>query len=164
MPDIIQAEPPVAPPATSVYQYFHGDQHHSISRQEALVIRNLMKARVDPQVLRDKWEDEGKYPAPNSKYWPLAALDEAPFSYYPWAEAALSLVDRILDTHGIESITGDPPEDDCWSNDCNTAFMYCNSGDTYSRSVLFVPTKDRFYLCSWGDMVESLERQGWRFV
>lgn len=37
---------------------------------------------------------------------------------------------------------------------------YLNMGDTYDLTIIFDSRSERFYLSSWGDVVESLEREG----
>lgn len=39
--------------------------------------------------------------------------------------------------------------------DCRA--VYLNTGDTYNTTILFDTKKDRFYLASMGDFVESLD-------
>lgn len=63
--------------------------------------------------------------------------------------------DRLLKTHGIEAIwregDGDDPRD-------RPLFEYCNAGDSYAPTLVFVG--GRVEIATWGDMVESMERRG----
>jgi len=41
--------------------------------------------------------------------------------------------------------------------------LQCNRGDTYSTTILLDIGKDRIWVTSWGDWLETEERQGNRF-
>lgn len=58
---------------------------------------------------------------------------------------ALAEVDRILGNHGVEGFTGS-----------RGSVSYSNTGDTYCPTVALVTVngRDRWYLGSWGDLVE----------
>lgn len=66
----------------------------------------------------------------------------------------LCALNEILGTHGVESIRTSEFIDRYWF-DCRAAYL--NTGDTYNTTILFDTKKDRFYLTSWGDFVESLD-------
>ena len=41
---------------------------------------------------------------------------------------------------------------------------YLNTGETYAGTIVYVPPNERFYLSTFGDMVEHLENnEGWKF-
>jgi len=66
----------------------------------------------------------------------------------------LTALDELLGTFGVEPIRTTEHIDRYWF-DCRACYL--NTGDTYNTTILFDTKKDRFYLTSWGDFVESLE-------
>lgn len=54
-------------------------------------------------------------------------------------------IDSILGTHGVERIPRG-------RNKRSPAITYCNTGDAYGTTVLYV--NGRFRIGSWGDLVE----------
>lgn len=71
-------------------------------------------------------------------------------------ERRMEAVNEVLGTHGVEAIFQDgagvfePP-----------LLTYCNAGDTYAHTIVRF-RGGRYQVTSWGDAVESLERQGIR--
>ncbi len=61
-------------------------------------------------------------------------------------EAALDAIDKIIGTHGVEYIAAG-------HNKKSPAIAYCNAGDPYYSTVLFV--NGRFAVCGWGAIVEG---------
>jgi hypothetical protein len=73
------------------------------------------------------------------------------------ARDVLEYADKVvLDAHGIEYLQhrGRPGQ----------GAYYVNMGDTYDTTLLLDTRKDRFLVTSWGDFVESEERQGRKFA
>jgi hypothetical protein len=66
----------------------------------------------------------------------------------------LAALDELLGTFGVEPIRTTEHIDRYWF-DCRACYL--NTGDTYNTTILFDTKKDRFYLTSWGDFVESLD-------
>lgn len=62
-------------------------------------------------------------------------------------EKAMSRIDEVLGTHGVEFIAKG-------KNKKSPAFWYCNSGDPYSPTVLCVKDKG-FRLGCYADLVEK---------
>jgi hypothetical protein len=71
-------------------------------------------------------------------------------------QAVLEYVDEILDGFGIEAIPG-PYVDRRYGN---INALYVNLGDTYDVTILYDTLKKKFYVVSWGDWVETVERSG----
>lgn len=69
-------------------------------------------------------------------------------------ECRLAALDELLTTCGVETIDTSEHIDRYWFH-CRACYL--NTGDTYNTTILFDTKKDRFYLTSWGDFVESLE-------
>lgn len=67
-----------------------------------------------------------------------AMLDQHP-------REAMDIIDRILNTHGVEYI----PQG---HNAKSPAITYCNTGDTYGTTILYV--NGRYRVGCWGDIVE----------
>lgn len=57
----------------------------------------------------------------------------------------LEKIDAILGTHGVEFI-------EAGSGSRSPSITYCNTGDTYDQTVLWV--NGRFQIGCWGDIVE----------
>jgi len=69
-------------------------------------------------------------------------------------ECRLTALDELLGTCGVEPIRTTEHIDSYWF-DCRACYL--NTGDAYNATILFDTKKDRFYLTSWGDLVESLD-------
>lgn len=68
---------------------------------------------------------------------------------------ALMEIDKILRTHGVEELSrkaGGPGR-----------HYYCNTGDTYTATILFSCVSGSFRVACWGDVVEAEERRGIRY-
>ena len=62
-------------------------------------------------------------------------------------ETVMSLVDIVLDNHGVEAIT--LPEE------IYASAVYSNTGETYAPTVLYDIDKQNYYIHSWGDWYEN---------
>ncbi len=68
----------------------------------------------------------------------------------------LEIFNQAVRNYGIEAISGRD-----WINNYygNINLLYSNTGDTYAKTLIYDTLKDRFYLTSWGDIVEyEMER------
>jgi hypothetical protein len=134
MPTMLKPyDAPTAPPAKDLEESFPG---------KGKELRGLMKGTVDAEQYSSVMD------------WVRQCLHEPPL-----IEKVLEAVNEVMEGFGTESIRGSG-WDRYWTD---TAFVYINLGDTYTRTICYRPEMDRFYLCSWGDMVESLEKRGERF-
>jgi len=70
-------------------------------------------------------------------------------------DPALKEIDRLIGTHGVEAIRGDAHVDNYFYD---VVALYCNAGDTYTTTILYDTDRNRFYVTSWGDWVETAER------
>jgi hypothetical protein len=68
----------------------------------------------------------------------------------------LAVIDRAINAHGVEAITGDHYVDGFYHN---IVALYVNTGDTYNTTVLYATEPERWYIGSWGDWVEKNERK-----
>ena len=59
-------------------------------------------------------------------------------------QATIEHIDTLLDTYGVEYIKG---------SDGSPSITYCNAGDTYEDTVLFMA--GRFIIGNWGGFVEA---------
>lgn len=73
------------------------------------------------------------------------------------------MIDRVLDHcntllhgYGVESIQGHEQIDRYYYN---IHILYVNMGDTYEPTILYDTLKERWYCCSWGDIVEANPRR-----
>lgn len=67
-------------------------------------------------------------------------------------ECQMLAINEVLEGHGVEAVFGDDPR---WPD-----MEYVNMGDTYTTTIVYDWTKDRFEIASWGDWVERAERNG----
>jgi len=70
-------------------------------------------------------------------------------------EQRLCAINEALNGYGVEVI-GDMNQGD----DNKIHAEYINMGDTYSATILFDRHRGRFQLTTWGDWVETFERNG----
>lgn len=68
------------------------------------------------------------------------------------AQEVLSEVNTILGTHGVESLFDQ--ENPALEG---TEIYYCNSGDTYTQTILY--HNGSFYIGDWGSLLEWLENE-----
>lgn len=64
---------------------------------------------------------------------------------YKRPQEAMDIIDEILGTHGVEYISQG-------RNAKSPAITYCNTGDTYGTTILYV--NGRYRVGCWGDIVE----------
>lgn len=89
----------------------------------------------------DKLEDLAK-----DKYPATARYIRSCFNSPSFQHLKLTIADEILGTHGVECIQAG-------RNKKSPAIDYCNSGDTYSATLMYVSGKGYRVGC-WGDIVE----------
>lgn len=83
------------------------------------------------------------------KEW-YSRLYNRPFQY----ETKMQALNVLLGGYGVEGV----PDPDSFHN---PGLVYVNMGDTYVTTICY--WHQNFYVASWGDMVESLERRGYHF-
>lgn len=66
-------------------------------------------------------------------------------------DTVLALANTLLEGFGVEKIDG--PHVDHYYMNIN--ILYVNLGDTYTPTVLYDTLLNRFFICSWGDYIES---------
>ena len=75
--------------------------------------------------------------------------------YHPptYNDKALHVMDSLLSTFGVEGA--------CVQDSMHDGFSYCNTGDTYAMTIILrtLDGRDQWILCSWGSLVESLEKR-----
>lgn len=69
-------------------------------------------------------------------------------------ECRMAALDELLETCGVEPIRTSEYIDPYYGE---IRASYLNTGDTYCSTILLDHKKDRFYLTSFGDFVESLD-------
>jgi len=70
-------------------------------------------------------------------------------------DKALDSINQLLHGYGVEAIRG--KFIDNYYQDIN--LLYVNLGDTYIPTIIYDTKKERFLVCSWGDIVESQPKQ-----
>ena len=63
----------------------------------------------------------------------------------------LGIIETLLEGYGVEPLKGDHVDN--YYMDIN--ILYVNLGDTYTPTVLYDTLLNRFFICSWGDYIES---------
>lgn len=114
-----------------------------VSLDDAKLALKIMNWKVKPTSLTDRLPktcDQYRY------------LDTD--NFHTDCSCRLDALDELLSTFGVEPIRTSEHIDRYWF-DCRACYL--NTGDTYNTTILFDTKKDRFYLTSWGDFVESLE-------
>ena len=66
-------------------------------------------------------------------------------------DLALEEINRLIEGYGVEVVRGRPWVDHFYQ-DIN--LLYVNMGDTYAPTVIYDTLKERFYITTWGDIIE----------
>ena len=109
----------------------------SIAGERAGELRKVLEITKHEDAL--KAAISGKYPATDR--W-IKACYNVPRMH----DIKLSIADEIIGTYGVEYI-------EAGSNSQSPAIWYCNSGDTYTTTLLYVAGRGYRVGC-WGDIVE----------
>jgi hypothetical protein len=72
------------------------------------------------------------------------------------SDEALRQLNALLDTHGVEHRPQHPRSDDE-----GMSFRYLNVGDVYTPTI--IRFHGRWYVASYADLIESLEKRGIKF-
>jgi len=109
----------------------------TIAHERAKELRSVLELTKRSEL--EALLDSGKYPVTAKWYWQC---------YNPMAfgTAKLSIADEILNTHGVEYIQAGHGAK-------SPAIEYCNAGDTYAATLMYVAGKGYRVGC-WGDIVE----------
>jgi hypothetical protein len=113
-------------------------QIKDVSRDDAIRIRDIMRKHVP-------------LPCPCGRESDPASADAYPWnvcSYYHDGRhrySRMRAIDKVLGTYGVEDI-------DAGHNRRSPAIRYCNTGDPYDTTVMFI--RGRFRVGCWGDIVE----------
>lgn len=108
-----------------------------LDKADALTLRKVLDGRLDPQSV-DARIEHPHFGAPPSFKW----------------EGKLRAANVLLRTFGVEWC-----EFECQRGQSDPeGFHYCNAGDTYNWTLLYVPGKG-FRVGCWGDLIEAHERK-----
>jgi len=72
--------------------------------------------------------------------------------------SALILIDKLIETHGIEHLQFKDEQE--YKIDVD----YCNAGDTYANTLYYSTADSAFVIGTWGDLVEEYENCGYKPV
>jgi hypothetical protein len=124
----------------------------NVDNDKAQLIRKIMQS--DNPHLLDNWKQSRTY------------LQEPLIDYeliHPNTimKAKMMALDEILDGHGTEVIHSSNQ----WINHYYQDIIatYINMGDTYIPTIILMHDDHRFIVDSWGNIVESLEKRGFKF-
>ena len=121
-----------------------------IDRSDARIIREAMEwAEYDEASTRLRTYYRNEVYSLNSGLY--HDLDDYRFGD---VHVALQIIDRVLDTHGVEYIASN---DDDYTR--GRGIDYANTGDAYGWTVMYDYDKHRWLLGSWGNEVEADEKR-----
>ena len=69
--------------------------------------------------------------------------------------ATFAKIDELMGTYGMEHILFQ-------KNGRINRMYYANNGQTYDPTVCYMTPEPHFFVASQGDMIESIEKRGWR--
>ena len=72
----------------------------------------------------------------------------------PDLQRAMEAIDKLLDNHGVETLSKAGYDEDYSSYWGNSVAIYSNSGDTYNSTILFDLVGNRWMVTTVGDFVE----------
>lgn len=111
-----------------------------ITEEQAATVIGLIRGTVDPFSVpaTDAWRRQC-YHEPDPKH----------------ADTIMHAIDATIGAYGLEPVTGNYV--DRYHQDC--VACYCNTGDTYTPTILRDNVKGVYRLMSLGDFVERFDRQ-----
>jgi hypothetical protein len=116
----------------------------NLTPQQAKLIKKLAKLTDNANELRELIAKE----CPDTDRYARSCYSD-PFNSHMWrVTMALHAIDRILGTHGVESLgegsgLGHAPP-----------YEYCNTGDTYAATLIYRRASDNLFIGDWGSIVE----------
>ena len=106
-----------------------------IDRETARLVKNLIRGKIDPEIF------------PNVEQWVNSCYNE------PSATGKiLEALNSILKGSCIEAIENERKWIDHYYMYIN--YLYINSGDVYNPTIFFDTKEEKFFLSSFGDVVE----------
>jgi hypothetical protein len=108
-------------------------------------VKETLKGNLEKEY-GDTWETQARKIT--------AIINERPDGYNA-IDTKLDKINDILCGYGVEDIRGP------WVNNyfCDINLLYVNMGDTYIPTIIYDTLKERWYCCSWGDIVETQEKR-----
>lgn len=124
-----------------------------VEGKDATVIRQAMEWADgdDPKSTLEKYYEAQVYSAGQGLYQNLDYYDRR---YTDRIRAALTIIDAVLDTHGVEYIQSNQ---DTFHR--AEGLSYANTGDTYGTTVIYDHSTDRWHIGDWGSFVEYDEKR-----
>ena len=112
----------------------------NITKEQAKQIKDLINHKSDPVRFNSvqKWVSQC-YTQPSHDEMVQEALNE------------------ILETYGTEALFTE--EYSCY----HPLFAYCNAGDAYNTTIIYLDKEDKYIISCWGDVMEYYERKGYHF-
>jgi hypothetical protein len=92
-------------------------------------VRGLMEGVLDPEEVSEA-----------TAKWVRSCYNEPSDS-----EKIMSAINDVIECHGVESL----------SSNGDVVATYCNTGDTYKPTVMYLEKECRFRIMSWGDYAEK---------
>ncbi len=108
----------------------------NVDRETAKQIRGVIAGTIDPETIPDVSE------------WVLKCFNR-PRDH----EIVFDALNRLMETYGIEGLENDANYIDSYFQHFN--FLYLNTGDTYKNTIIFDCDTFKYFIGTWGDIVES---------
>lgn len=115
-------------------------RHHEDPRKQAIKLRRLLDGRDEPEEV-----------SPACAAW-VRQCYHRPSRH----ERVMCAADELMETHGVEAIFRPDSETE-------PHLSYCNMGDPYLLTLVYLHETGRYVVASYGDEVERAERRGVAF-
>ncbi len=120
-----------------------------IDRTRAKIIKKLAHLHTGGRNARELLELVVRDNCPRTISWADTCLGN-PFHNGLWRTTmTLSAIDELCGTCGVESFG---PTDSCYA----PAYEYLNTGDLYTRTLVYKRATDNLYIASPGDIMEKM--------
>lgn len=109
----------------------------NVDRETAKRIRGVIKGNIKPEDHEDLF--------PHTCKWIRSCYHQ------PWeTDVIMSALNELIEGFGVEALGGGD-----WNNRYTPPFEYINTGDTYNATIIRDNRKGRFFISTWGDIVEQ---------
>jgi hypothetical protein len=125
---------------------------HGMSIEKAKLIRTIMQ--TDDSYLLDAWKQSREFLRQQNRDYNYIHSNTI-------MEAKMMALDEILEGYGTEVIRSSNKFINHYYQDIIAT--YINMGESYATTIILMHENHQFIISSWGDLVESLQRKGYKF-
>lgn len=112
-----------------------------LTEEQAKLIKQLGRLADEPEALRTLLDEH----CPETSRC-MRQCHSDPMNTGMWRRTmVLHAIDKILGTHGVEALGR---EDHSFRK---ARIEYCNAGDPYATTLVYLPWSDRIHIGCWGD-------------